>query len=44
MTVNFRCGCGLVNYNRYDWFCHFKERGFWHGLKRLLGTRIEVER
>ena len=44
MRIQFRCGCGSVNYNREDWLSHFKYRGFWRGLRHLLYTRIEVVR
>jgi len=44
----FRCGCGLVNYNREDWLSHFKHNvcgnRFVRGLRNLALTRIEFKR
>lgn len=35
------CGCGGQIFSRYDLICHFKERGFWRGMRHLLHTRID---
>lgn len=42
MKIQFRCGCGGVNYNREDWLCHFRHRSLWRALRHLLLTRIEI--
>jgi len=42
MKIQFRCGCGLVNYTLEDWLCHFKYRGFRRGIRHLLLTKVEV--
>ena len=46
MHVQFRCGCGEVNYNRQDWLAHFKYglNGKLRALRHLLMTRIELVR
>ena len=43
MRIRFRCGCGGINYNRKDWLCHFKYRGFWNGLKNLIKTHPIIQ-
>lgn len=44
MCIQFRCGCGAINYNFQDWISHFKYRGFRSGIRNLLLTRIELKR
>lgn len=39
MRIQFRCGCGCINYNWQDWISHFKYRSFWCGIKNLIKTR-----
>jgi hypothetical protein len=44
MRIQFRCGCGQVNYNREDWLSHFKYslRGKFHAFKLFLKTKVEI--
>lgn len=44
MRLIWRCGCGDINFNREDWLCHFRHRGFWRGMRHLLMTRIELHK
>jgi hypothetical protein len=39
--IQFRCGCGAVNYNWQDWIAHFKYGQFVRGIRHLMNTRIE---
>jgi len=44
MKLQFRCGCGLVNYNLEDWLAHFKhgKKGTRRAMVLLMQTRIEI--
>ena len=44
MKIQFRCGCGGINYVWRDWVCHFRYRGLVNGMKNLLLTRVERTR
>jgi len=44
MKLQFRCGCGSINYNREDWKAHWKHglHGKWRAICHFFNTRIEI--
>jgi len=44
MRIRFVCGCGLENYNRNDWTCHWKHglHGKWRAVVLFLKTKIQL--
>jgi len=44
MKLQFKCGCGLVNHNREDWFSHWKYglNGKLRAVVLFLKTEIQV--
>jgi hypothetical protein len=45
MKLEFKCGCGLYNYDLDDWISHFKYgKSIWRAIKFFLLTEIELRR
>lgn len=42
VKLQFRCGCGGINYELNDWICHIKHRGWLRAIRHFLLTRIEL--
>jgi hypothetical protein len=44
MRIQYRCGCGELNYNREDWLSHWKHglNGKWRAVVLFFKTKIEL--